>query len=220
VKLPANFLRRIDMANNTLGRLWFALIRETSEDGGRVRKDPYGYFSCRENVGRFLDIESKIFTGTIYGKERNYTKERSFVLADGTTLNKSAANSDGKNAGEPVAIQRKVGQRRVILRTGKVIGTVTAGKSPKYHTLSFAFPTWATIGTIADALGEIIPAGKMKASPTATDIRPQFTIAGGGTYGIMSATAATARKKASTSKAELKAKVEAEGGEVQEGAGT
>ncbi|MEH2187180.1 MAG: hypothetical protein V7K64_13565 [Nostoc sp.] len=205
------------MADRTLGRVWFALLRETTGDAGRVKDDPYGYFSCRSNVARFLDIESKAFNGTIYGKEREYKGERVLTLADGTKLNKGILNTDGKNAGEPVAIQRVVGKRRVILRTGKPIGTVVAGKTPSYHTLSFAFPTWATIATIADALGEIIPAGKMKSSPTAADIRPQFTIEGGGTYGIMSPAAAATRTKASTSKTALKAKVESDGGEVQEG---
>ncbi|MBW4678402.1 MAG: hypothetical protein KME52_31820 [Desmonostoc geniculatum HA4340-LM1] len=207
------------MADKPLGRAWYALFRETSGDAGRVKVDPYGYFSCRLNVARFLDIENKTFNGTIYGAKRNYTAERSLTLADGTTLSKSAANTDGKNAGEPVPIRRTVGGRSVIIKTGKQIGVPVTGKPKRYHTISFAFPLWATVPTIAEALGELIPTTKIKTTPTASDVYPNFTIKGGGTYGIMQAGAAISSATVSTVPATLKQRVTAKGGDVQEGAG-
>lgn len=207
------------MADKPLGRAWYALFRETSDDASRVKDDPYGYFSCRLNVARFLDIENKTFNGTIFGAPRKYTSERNLTLVDGTVLTKSEANSDGKNEGEPVAIRRSVGRRSVVIKTGKQIGTAQAGKPKKYHTISFAFPSWATIPVIAEALGELIPTGKIKTTPDATDIYPYFKIAGGGTYGIMQAAAATSSQEVSTASSTLKQKVTAKGGKVQEGAG-
>ncbi|WP_445628421.1 hypothetical protein [Nostoc sp. DSM 114167] len=207
------------MANKSLGRVWFSLSRETTDDASRVNDDPVGLFSCRANVARFLDIDKLGFTGTIYGKAREYTTARNLTLADGTVLDKSAENTDGKNAGEPIALQRKVGGRSVIIKTGKKIGTKVAGKPQGYHSISFAFPTWATIRVIADSLGEIIPAGKISSDPGENEIQPTFKIAGGGSYGIMQKAAADTSTVANTSVNALKTKIKAKGGDVQEGAG-
>ena len=204
------------MADKTLGRFWYALYRETGNDAARVKKDPYGWFSCRANVGRFLDIEGKQFTKTIYGKERTYATERSLTLVDGTVLTKSAANTDGKPAGERIPLRKTVGGRRVIIKTGKPIRVATATKPATYHTVSFAFPQWATIQVIADALGEVIPSGKISSSPGATQIYPSFTMQGGGTYGIASQAAAITDTVASASIETVKTNVKAKGGKVQE----
>ncbi|OKH39079.1 hypothetical protein NIES2119_08085 [[Phormidium ambiguum] IAM M-71] len=79
------------------------------------------------------------------------------------------------------------GSKRVILFTGKPIGT-----SKRKHQISVLVPAIMSYKDIADFLGEIIPAGKIKADPTATDVKPFFKIQGGGKYPIMATAQAEA----------------------------
>ncbi|MBW4425319.1 MAG: hypothetical protein KME50_12935 [Nostoc desertorum CM1-VF14] len=176
-------------------RLYFPLYRETTDDAGRVVDDPLGNFSCLSVTAKFLDIENlaKPFlkTTTVTPK-----KARTLVRADGSSVVRSAEN----NAGIPAPYKKPgrlaKGTRSVILTTGKVIGTPGAGQRPTYHSLSFRFPSFATILVIADALGTLIPAGKIDATPSGSEISPYFKLAGGGSYPIMQKAAATALNEA------------------------
>ncbi|MEH2195676.1 MAG: hypothetical protein V7K98_23960 [Nostoc sp.] len=209
------------MADKPLGRAWYACARKTSGDANRVLDDPFGWFSCRLNVARFLDIDKKQYTSPIYGKAKEDSIVRSLSLADGTTLRKSKKNADGKNAGgNRVQIRKKVGSRSVVIKTGKLIRPVTdTSPTASYHTLSFAFQSWATTGVIADALGGLIPAGKISASPGATEIYGNFTLKGGGTYPISTAAEALANSNAVGSgegNAAILAALQAAGGDNKE----
>jgi hypothetical protein len=173
------------MADKPLGRVFFPILRKTPGDAGRTNPDPIGVFSCRLSAARFLDID-KLNTNLVISRKRA-AHSRVLTLVDGTVLKQSTKNSDG-NVAESVftlAIGGK-GSRSVILKSGKK----TKENGLIYHTLTFRFPAWATVWTISDALGTIIPAAKIKANATATDVFPYFTLKGGGTYAIMEKSAA------------------------------
>lgn len=183
---------------------------------GAVKDKAYGVFAARLSTHRFLDIpDTSIFVGDIERTAKGGT--RVMTLADGTVLTQSTENSDGKNADYVFRLKKRIGQRRVIIKTGKRIYP-SDPKKTQVHTISFAFPKWANIATISDALGELIPPGKISVdgSPNATEIQPYFTLPGGGTYGIQKQASATANNRAGSSRAGLKAKVEANGGSVVE----
>lgn len=203
------------MANQTLKHVFFPLYLDKAGNGtGAVRDKAYGVFACRQSTQRFLDIpDSAIFTGDIERTAKKGT--RVFTLADGTVLAQSTENSDGQNAEYTFRLRKRIGQRNVLLKTGKRIYP-SDPKKPQTYTISFAFPAWATIPTISDALGELIPPGKLSVSAGDTEIFPQFTIKGGGTYGILKQATAQADNKAGTSKAALKAKLQADGGNIAE----
>jgi hypothetical protein len=174
------------MADKPLGKVYFPILRKTPGDAGRVNPDPFGFFSCRLSAARFLDID-KLDTNLVINRERKaYT--RTLTLADGTVLKQSTDNSDGQVASSLITLSvSSRGSRSVILKTGK--------KTPNasgliYHTLTFRFPSWATIWCISDALGEVIPATKIKSDATATDVFPYFTVKGGRRYPIMEKAAA------------------------------
>ena len=205
------------MANQPLIRVWFPLFRKTDGDAGRVKDDPYGVFSCRQSTQRFLDIpDSAVFTGDIYKTAKGGS--RVFTLADGTVLSQSTENTDAKSADYQYVVRKRVGQRNVVIKTGKRIYPSDPKKTQTY-TISFAFPTWADINTISDALGEIIPEGKIDKTPGNTEIYPYFTIKNGGSYGITSKSVATADTSAGTGQAQIEQLVQAQGGKVKKGAG-
>lgn len=167
------------MADKPLGRVYFAILRKTAADSGRTKDDPFGTFSCRANVARFLNIEANAIS--ILGIKRK-AHDRSLTLADGTNLKRSAKNTDSKVAESLITLPlSSKGSRTVILKTGKK----TKADGLIYHTLSFRFPAWATIWCISDALGTVIPTSAIKREPTQSDVFPFFTIKGGRTYPIM-----------------------------------
>lgn len=171
------------MADKNLGKKYFPILRKTPGDAGRSLKDPFGFFSCRMNVARFLDID-KLDVDLVINRERKaYT--RGTTLADGTVLKATAAGGEVASSIITLPVGSK-GSRSVIIKTGKK----TKADGLIYHTLTFRFPSWATIWCISDALGEIIPTTKIKSDPTATDIFPYFTVKGGRTYPIMEKQAA------------------------------
>jgi hypothetical protein len=181
------------MADKPLGKVYFPILRKTPGDAGRVNPDPFGFFSCRLNAARFLDID-KLDLNLIINREKK-AHTRSLILADGTVLKQSTDNSDGQVASSLFTLSvGSKGSRSVILKTGKKTPN-TSGLI--YHTLTFRFPGWATIWCIADALGEIIPTTKIKADATAADIFPFFTVKGGRKYPIMLKTDAEGNTDAS-----------------------
>ncbi|WP_138500963.1 hypothetical protein [Nostoc sp. PA-18-2419] len=204
------------MADKPLQHVFFPLYMDKPGTGtGEVKNKAYGVFATRLSTVRFLDIpDSAIFTGNIERTAKGGT--RVFTLADGTVLSQSKANSDGKNADYTFTIRKSVGQKRVVIRTGKRIYP-SDPKKTQTHTISFAFPKWATIPVISDALGELIPSGKISAdgTPSASEIFPYFTLPGGGTYGIVKKATADADNIASVSQSVLEQKIQADGGKVK-----
>ncbi|MBW4667198.1 MAG: hypothetical protein KME60_07085 [Cyanomargarita calcarea GSE-NOS-MK-12-04C] len=180
------------MADKPLGKIYFPILRKTPGDTGRVNPDPFGVFSCRLSTARFLDIDKFNINLVISREKAAYT--RVLTLVDGTILKQSAENSDGQVAASLITLPiGGKGSRSVILKSGKK----TKLEGNIYHTLSFRFPAWATVWCIADALGEIIPATKIKSDATATDVFPYFTIKGGRRYPIMAKTEAEGNTDAS-----------------------
>jgi hypothetical protein len=168
-------------------RLYFPLFISTDNDAQRENPDPLTNFSCLSITAKFLDID-KLAVPIIKEIKVKPTKGRTLSRADGSTLKRGSKNADGI----PVEYTRpgsvSKGTRRVVLTTGKKIG-----ESTNYHTISFRFPSIATIITIADALGTLIPADKIKPVPTATSIAPYFKVVGGRQYAIMQKAAAESR---------------------------
>jgi hypothetical protein len=173
------------MADKPLGKVYFPILRKTSADTGRTTVDPYGVFSCRLNVARFLDID-KLNINLVISRERK-EHTRTLTLVDGTKLKQSSDNNDGQVEKSLITLPiGGKGSRSVILKSGKK----TKDNGLIYHTLTFRFPAWATVWCIADALGTLIPANKIKSDATASDVFPYFTIKGGRRYPIMEKTAA------------------------------
>lgn len=181
------------MANKTLSRKFFPIYRETQDDAGRVTKDPIGTFSCRMSTARFLDLDKLNFNFEVAIKRKGGT--RSKTLVDGTTL----GGTDQAIADSTIVLSvSNKGSRTVIIKTGKKIADSkrVKNKDGAYHTVSFRFPAWATVTVIADALGELIPANKIRSTPTAADIEPYFKVKGGRTYTINQKAAAEAKTDA------------------------
>ena len=115
------------------------------------------------------------------------------------------------------------GSRTVILQTGNKINDSKrkVGAANALHTISFRFPSWATILTIADALGEIIPPQKIAASPNNNQIYPTFKVKGGRRYPIAKQSAAKTEPtaKVATTNADLQAIAAQSGDRAIEGAG-
>lgn len=184
------------MADKSLIKVYFPILRKTSGDSKRAVDDPYGYFSCRASVARFLKIQDLAKETLTVGSKKRETYLRSLILADGTKLSSSTSGSTQVAESEvPVSVSSR-GSRTVIIRTGKEIASstqegATNPKSKRYHTISFRFPGWATVWVIADALGTIIPSDHIKLDPGADDILPYFTVKGGRKYPIMAKSDAT-----------------------------
>ncbi len=183
------------MADNPLGRIYFPIYKKTSSDAGQSNPDPLGVFSCNLNAARFLDIDKLKITLPIIEYERKSGK-RSITLADGTKLEQTAAGT-ATAASTLIRTASGRGSRTIVLNTGKLIADTgrVKGKKSAFHTISFRFPSFATCLDIAIALGQLIPANKIKNPPTATDIWGHFTVKGGRRYPIMESTAAEADPK-------------------------
>lgn len=179
------------MATKSLDKKYFPIYRETTDDAGRVLKDPIGVFSCRMSTARFLDIDKLNYNFQVEVARKG--GKRSLFLADGTQMTNSEANTDQARSDSTIILSSSPkGSKTVTIRTGKKIADTQrkTGKDSAYHTVSFRFPGWATIKVIADALGEIIPAGKLSSDPGETEVKNQFKVKGGGTYFILSKTVA------------------------------
>jgi hypothetical protein len=176
-------------------RLYFPLKRNTEGDAGRVVDDPLGNFSCLQVTAKFLDIEN-LAVPFLKVTEVTPKKPRTLTRADGSTVVRSPDNSDGIPAPYKRAGRLSKGTKPVTLTTGKEIGAAVQGQPKRYHTISFRFPSFATVLVIADALGTLIPANKVKSPPTATDVSPYFKLGSGGSYPIMQKAAATALNQA------------------------
>jgi hypothetical protein len=204
------------MANKPLLWLPFLFTVNTSNDSGRVNPDPSGFFYARQNTVRFLDIESKVFTGFIEKEKDAY--QRTLTLADGTVLAQSPENSDGQVNKSPYELRPKAkpGGKNIKILTGKQ----TAKKN--YQSISFNFPHWATLRAIADALGELIPASKMKLEPSANDIFPYAYSPGGRKIWIVDPSVAAADNtvEVATTDSEQNALAQKLQGKRKKGAGT
>ncbi|QSJ20106.1 hypothetical protein JYQ62_16160 [Nostoc sp. UHCC 0702] len=182
------------MATKPMDRKYFPIYRETKNDEGRVVKDPIGVFSCLMPTARFLDIDKLEFDFQIevtrQGGQRSKTRADSGTTLGGT----DAAVSDS------VIIRsiKSKGSKTVTIKTGKKIADTKrkTNKDSAFHEISFRFPGWATNKVIADALGEIIPAGKLSSDPGETEVKNQFKVKGGGTYYILAKSVAEASTEA------------------------
>lgn len=188
------------MPSQSLGRIFFPIFRKTSGDAGRSVNDPIGVFSCNMNAARFLDIDKLQVALPVVIRERKSSK-RSVTLADGTVL---ARTDDGADTASSLIVTPASGKgsRTVILQTGKPIADTqrVKNKLSAFHTISFRFPSFCTILTISEALGELIPPTKIKNPPAATDIWGYFTVKGGRRYPIMLGTEAETSTDADVAK--------------------
>ncbi len=188
------------MATKTLAQVFFTFGRNTSDDAERKKDDPVGYFSCRASTARFFDIEGLATPGLIISERSSSGRSR--TLADGTQL----AGQEGTPT-EISTVKTQIvlpvsarGSRTVIIQTGNKIedSQRKTNKDGAFHTVSFRFPSWATILTIADALASTIPEGKLNRSPGANQAFPYFKVKGGRSYPIMKRSAAISNTTAQT----------------------
>jgi len=137
--------------------------------------------SCIPRVADFLGIKDRIYTPSEGDQVDRAEYTREYTKTDGTKGTVTVAA--GKNV---YLANDKAGAKKVFLRTG---AKTTKGTK---KTLSFTFPSFLTVAEISDALGELIPSGKVATTATvgASEIEPFFTLKGGRTYPIVpSATA-------------------------------
>lgn len=155
------------------------------------KEDAFGYFTLKIASAKFLDID-KIPREAAVGKitrRKKSTKVRDLTLVDGTVLNKrTTAEETGGDT--PLLGALTTGGKSIQLKTGKV---TTNGN---YKMISIRFPVFATILNISDALGSVIPSGKISADPSATEIFNYFISGGGKRYPILTKDAAEAEKSA------------------------
>jgi hypothetical protein len=155
------------MADKPLDFLSFILGVSTDGDATRSNPDPVGYFYCRKSTARFLDIEKFASTGSFKKKRKGFVRTR--TLADGTVL----GGKDAQVAETEFEVNAKA------RGMGKNIKLITGKKTSKgnYQTISFNFPGFATSLVIGEALGELIPVGKINkpgSNVSATEIFPYF----------------------------------------------
>jgi len=162
------------------------LVKYTREGTGGT-KQYRTTFNCAERVAKFFEIEGLVYTPSPEDvvDRAGYTRE--YTKADGTVG--SVTVPAGK-------IVYKGNSSRAC---GKKVFVTTGAKTTNgtKKTLALTFPSFLSVAEISDALGEIIPAGKIATTATvgANEIAPFFTIRGGGTYAIMTKTAADASTK-------------------------
>jgi hypothetical protein len=155
------------------------------------KEDALGYFTLKIATAKFLDID-KVPREAAVGKitrRKKSTKIRDLTLIDGTVLNKRT-NSEETGGDTPILGAITTGGKSIQLRSGKI---TTNGN---YKMMSIRFPVFATNLNISDALGSIIPSGKISGDPSATEIFNYFISKGGSRYPILTREAAEAEKSA------------------------
>ena len=163
------------------------LVKYTRSGGEGGTKQYRTTFNCIRRVAEFLGIEGFVYTPSAEDEVDRAEYTREYPKADGTV------GSVTVPAGKVIY---KGNSSRAC---GKKIFVTTGAKTTKgtKKTLSLTFPTTLSVAEISDALGELIPPGKIARTGTvsATEIEPFFTILGGGTYAIMTQAAAEAATK-------------------------
>jgi hypothetical protein len=163
------------------------LVKYTRAGTGGTGTDTYRTTaSCVESVAKFLGIEDLVYTPSEADLADREGYTRTYTKPDGTE------GSVEVPAGKRVYLPNgKAGAKKIQLTTG---ARTTKGTK---KTLSFTFPSFMSVAEISDALGELIPAGKIATTGTvgASEIEPFFSILGGRTYSIMKNTDAVAATK-------------------------
>ena len=155
------------------------------------KEDAFGYFTIKIASAKFLDID-KIPTAVAVGRitrRKKSTKERDLTLVDGTVLNRRT-NSNEASGETSLLGALTTGGKSIQLKTGKVTA------NGNYKRISIRFPVFATILNISDALGSVIPSGKINVDPSGTEIFNYFISKGGKRYPILTKEAAEAEKTA------------------------
>ena len=139
--------------------------------------------SCIKRVADFLGITDRVYTPSEGDLADRAGYAREYTKADGTVGTATVA------AGKRIYLANsRAGAKKIQLTTG---AKTTKGTR---KTLSLTFPSFMSVAEIADALGELIPTGKISTTATvgAAEIEPFFSIVGGRTYPIMANAAAVA----------------------------
>lgn len=151
--------------------------------GGTGTDDYRTTCSCIDRVAEFLDIKTRVYTPSPDDLVDRAGYTRSVPKADGTFANVVVA--EGKRV---YLANTRAGAKKVQLKTGLKTPTGTNRR------LSLTFPSFMSVGEIADALGELIPAAKINTTGTlgVSEVEPFFSIVGGRTYPIVPNAAAVA----------------------------
>jgi hypothetical protein len=160
-------------------------------DAKEKKEDALGYLTLKIASAKFLGIENiprDAAVGKITRRKKS-TKVRDLTLIDGTALNKRT-NSEETGGDTPILGAITTGGKSIQLKSGKI---TTNGN---YKMMSIRFPTLATILNMSDALGSLIPSGKISGDPSPTEIFNYFISDGGKRYPILTKEAAEAEKSA------------------------
>lgn len=167
----------------------YAYLLKYSRDGGGEggTKQYRTTFNCIKRVAEFLGIEGLIYTPSPED------------VVDRAEYTREYTKADGSVGSVTVPAGKVVYKGNSSRACGKKVFVTTGGKTAQgtKKTLSITFPTTLSIPEISDALGELIPPGKISRTGTvaATEIEPFFSLVGGGSYAIMTAPAAEASTK-------------------------
>jgi len=166
-----------------MGRYAF-LVKFTRSGAGGTGTDAYRTScSCIKRVANFLGIEDRVYTPSEGDVADRAGYTRAYTKADGTQGEMTVA------AGKKIYLANsKAGAKKISLLTG---AKTTKGTR---KTISFTFPSFMSVAEIADALGELIPSGKINTTGVAGtgEIEPFFSIKGGRTYPILASATAIA----------------------------
>ena len=204
------------MADKSLGRNYFPILRLKQEIEGGKEVKPLGYFSCRESTTRFLALGAKIAgSNALITFTRKAISNRSHTLADGTILDKSTADAGGGAEASKGIKSLSRGNKPIKLITGKKIAD--SNNNNAKHSVSFRFPGWCTVQIISNALGLTLNNETVSATPDSAQIYPFFITPGGKRYPIATNTGAEAAEVVAiaTSPTGLEALVSQAGGGVQ-----
>lgn len=163
------------------GRKWF-FIGDTKSPAVNGKYTIGGFCSCTVNAAKFLeieDIDNISPTGGIVIKRDKHQKTSERAGDNGTPSVIEVGESSVMKA-----FPKNPGRNVIILRTNDVIvNSKSKAKTKPKHTISFAFPGWATSLDISDLLASIIPENKF--GDNTNQIQRSFTRKGGRSYAIM-----------------------------------
>lgn len=171
-----------------MGKMYFELFVDQPPDAKRDSPDKViGVFGCMPWAAKFLDVEDKaVQTEGRFVIRKSGT--RTLTRIDGSVMTAGLVADGTSESKVLIPLPEGKGMKTATLLTGKKIADSQAvNKASAFHSITFAFPSFATNLIIAQALGRLIPAAKISkdGSPAETDIHPWFRSSGGKRYPII-----------------------------------
>lgn len=171
-----------------MGKLWFELFVDQPADAKRDSPDKViGVFGCMPWAAKFLDIEDKAMVTEGRFAIRK-SGNRTLTRVDGSKMIAGASADGTSESRVQLPLPQGKGMKKATLLTGKPItDSMAVNKAKAFHSIGFAFPSFATNLIISQALGRLIPAAKISkdGTPSPADIHAWFRSEGGNRYPII-----------------------------------